>query len=609
MPRFHPIAALLAVTVVAACGQDRAPEPAPPTTTATSPADPAATLGEVDDEELVRLVFQAAADRDPAALPDRVTARVSLARVAAVALHDQLLERRSPTPDLAALLGALDTLATTQGAVDAPAVPALVGAWRTWTPEQRATEAELARHLSLASAALALPSLPRADGLRDIAAKAAGAGAAPPMSPAGAGIAFVRYAALALGDPGNEATPQQTDALREARAAFDALGWPGGLGVLAENIAELMLQADPTSLRAIVLWSAADDAFRASGDLLRSGQMHVDRARGVWRGQADAAAVRRAALLAETGRRRVEQSGAAGRELFEACSVHAIALQAAGRHGDAVAAADAALAVDGVGSPAERSDLQRVRAVSLFRLGRFEDCRAACEQALAGLGPDFAPAADAEHVLVPELEELQAHACLELGRFEDAVRLLEAVAAFHERDAGKPWASAERRVEALLLRARALARSGDRDGARAEVRALLTAGGQGTTSLAFAADVLLEAGFVDDAEDVVTQAQQALGPAHAGLFGELAGRVAAARGDLEAARGAFRGAVDYVTGGDSTRKSLAASRIFESWARVEEAAGHGDRARELFQTAANHLVDIGVDLELQRLLKEVERLQ
>ena len=52
-----------------------------------------------------------------------------------------------------------------------------------------------------------------------------------------------------------------------------------------------------------------------------------------------------------------------------------------------------------------------------------------------------------------------------------------------------------------------------------------------------------------------------------------------------------------------------AARILESWARVEESAGNRQRAMGLFMQSANHYNGIGMQLELERLLAEVKRLQ
>ncbi len=616
MHRLNLIAPLLAVTVVAACGQDPAAADqragdAPGAAAAQADGDAPTPL---DDEEVVRRVFLAAADGDDGALPEQLTPRISAVRVGVVALHDQLLDRRRPTPPRAALLDALDALADRAGGVDAGALAPLVAAWRDWSDDQVATETELARLLSIANAAFALDRLPGADGLADIGARADEFGAPPLGSGAGAGIAFVRYAALAVGEEGADVTTAQTAALSKAREAFEELGWPGGLALMAEPLANALLAKDPAGMRGAILWSTAADAYRASGDLLRSGMMYVRRAGRMWRGQLDADAARRAALMAETGRARVAESGAGGRELFEACYVHAALLQAVGRHEKAITAARAALAVGGAGGgqggdAAERADAARIEALSNLRLGRFDECLAVAARAL-----DAAAAAEGElpgekQMIVPALEEIAGHACLRLGRYDDAARWFAAVAAFHEREAGKPWASAEQRDAARLAGARALAKSGDPAGARAAVGEVLASGPKGAAQLALAADVLLDAGFTDDADEIVAEGEQALGAERAALFGELRWRIAAARGDLDAARTAFRGAIDFVTGGDTTKKSLSASRIFESWARVEEAASDPVRAAELFQTAANHLVDIGVDHELRRLLAEVKRLR
>ena len=606
------IVLIAAVTVVAGCGQDPVPTGAG-TQTAGEAVAAGRSSGEagavVDDDEAVRLVFVAAADDDTGALPRRLTARVSAARVGVVALHDQLLARREPTPDLGAVLDALDALARIPGVVDSEALTAMVAAWRGWSSEQLATETELARWLSLANASFTGPTLPGAAGLASIVEKSDELGAPPPSSAAHAGIEFLRYAALAIGEDGTSSSAAQADTLDQARRAFEALRWPGGLALMAQPLAELQLRQDPTSLRGTVLWTIAADAYRASGDLLRSGLMYVDRARDVWRGQADPDAARRAALLAETGRRRIVESGVGGRELFEACFVHAYALQAGGRHDESVAAADAALAAAPDGPAGELADLDRSRAISFFRVGRYEDALAAAERGLERLGPDYAPERREALMILPVLHELAAQSLLQLGRYDEAVVQLDAVVAFHQREAGNPWASNEQRDAARISRARALAKSGDAAAARAAVRAVLESGAQGSQVLALAADVLLEAGYIDDADAIVSQAEQAIGPERALLFGELRGRIAVARGDLEGARAAFSGAIDLVTGGDPTRKSLSASRILESWARVEEAAGNRERAAELFQSAANHLVELGVDHELRRLLEEVKRLQ
>jgi tetratricopeptide (TPR) repeat protein len=602
---------LIAVTVVAGCGPEtvedaNAPPAAPGASVQSTRPNAAAVL---DDEEVVRRVFEAAADGDRARLPERLTPRVSLARVAVVALHDQLLGRQKPTPELPAVLDALEALGTREGGVDRDALAPLAAAWRGWTDEQRAVEIELARLVSIANAAFTLPGLPGPDGLREIVKRADEQGPAPPMSPAGAAISFFRYAAGGIAAEQSPEEDASVEDLKAARAAFDALGWPGGFAVVLEPLAVRLLDRDPSSIRGTFLWTEAERAYRDSGDDLRVGMMNVSRARAVWRGQPDGEAVRRAALLAENARTRITATGLAGRELYEACSVHAYALQAAGEHDDALAAAAAAAELDVTTTPEERAELLRMRAISFFRTGRYTECLSSVEDALTELGPDHRPEIDEARVLVPALQELAAQAHLELGEPAKAAPLLLQVAEFHQRESGKPWASDQMRVEALLLRARALARAGDADAARASIRELLGSSAQAPRQLALAADVLLEAGFVDDAEDVVGQAEKALGPDRAALFGELRGRIAATRGDLPAARVAFRGAIDFVTGGDSTRRSWSASRIFESWARVEERAGNRDRARELYQTAANHLIEAGVDHELKRLLAEVKRLQ
>ncbi len=624
MVPLKPIFALVAVIVIAACGPETPPNvPNAPGgasasngggATASARASvslPPVASVDLDDTEVARLVFEAAVDANPGLVPMELPPRVSRVRVAVLALHDQLLERRKATPSRTDLIAALRRLSKATGGSDADALGPLVSAWSDWSDDEAAIEAEMMRHLSVGAAALTLPEAPGALGLSDLANKADEAGSPPPMSTAAAGVLFLHYATLAIGEKGSEVSGAQSKASKAALDAFIALDWPGGFAMLADPVAGHLLYRDSASMRGSILWSAAADAYMASGDLVRAGEMYVDRSRAVWRSRPDPEAAQRAASFAETGRKRIAKSGDRGYALFRACYVHAAALQAVGRHADAVTAAEEALGVRSATGVelAEVGDLGRIRAVSLYHLRRDEDAVAACDEALTALGPDFAPEEAEQRVVIASLHETAGAAAMRIERFDAAIAHFEALVAFYEQDTGQPWAPVSALNDARLALAGAIGKSGDVDAARAAIGKLVAAGPQQPGQMAKIADIFISLGLIDDAADVVGQGETAVGPERAPIFGELRGRIEAARGDLPAARKAFESAITHVTAGDSTRKSPRAALILESWARVEEQAGDRASASRLFERAANHLVDIGMQTELERLFAEAKRLR
>ncbi len=612
------IALLLAVTAVAACRDDSSA--APPGAPAADVADPAAPAAaplspdELDDDEVVRLVIEAAATGDPAVVPPRLPASVSRTRAGVVALHDALLSRRGDPPRRDALFAALDALARAEGGADAATLAPLVAAWRGWSDADFATETELARSLSIATSSLSLPQAPGADGLAELAKRAAAAGAAPSKSPGAAGIAFVRYAALALGDAGSEVSPQQDAAFREACEAFEGLGWPGGFALLAEPLANLLLQRDPVGVRGNALWSNAADAYRASGDLYRAGAMYLDRARATWSGEASAERLRRAVAFATTGRERVVASGATGPALVEAYQVEATLLQALGRHADAIAAAEGALQA-AVGESVllghETARLRLLQAVSHFRLGRHEKALELAQNVADSVRGEQEGGDDEPRRILAEALETAGEAALAAGHAQDAARAFESAAAQHAAFAERDGDAAEARAAdtARLLRARALSRGGDTAAARAAVHAIVSGRAQSPALLALAADVLLDADAVDDAAQIVAQCEAALPPERRVVLGELRGRIAAARGDVAAARAEFQAALDHITGGDGEAHGWPAARVLDVWSEVEARAGERGQAAALVAQAISHILDTGLDGELTRLRVRLDELR
>lgn len=152
-------------------------------------------------------------------------------------------------------------------------------------------------------------------------------------------------------------------------------------------------------------------------------------------------------------------------------------------------------------------------ALSLIQQGQFEPARALLEVGLKADG-----GAPAIHLVLAQICELR-------GNWRQALRHAQQAAARH------PTARAVR-----LTMARALTRLGQHDFALAAIDALLADRQHGAAIDALRADVLVDAGRLDDAE-----------AASAGLEGaaatRLRGRLALARGDIDTALAAFEHAL------------------------------------------------------------------
>ena len=595
---------LLLVTAAAACG-DPPSTPAPAPGPAAAPAaDPGAGVPAADapfeawfgDPNLYERVWDAAASGrtdDLAFLT--LPPRCDRVRVAVRVLHDQLLGLRKDAPDRAKVFDALHALARAKGGATPASLGEIVETWRTWDETQVTQERDLAAKYA---AALRLIQAPKLDG-NALAAAIAGSGAAPPRSPAGASLTFLRGVVLLASAPPSSAVPPEVgDAWDHARKGFDDLGWPGGFGSLADHMAKRLLRDDPSSFRATNLVAHAQSAYDASGDEVRAAMTFLAVSEAAQR-RGD---LRAAEYAAEGARRRFQQSSARGPELVDVLVTHGTLCQMLGRQTDA--ARDLGRAYEEakwsrLDAPTRASIAQKL-VTSLVIVGRFDDAYAAAREAAKAL--DDEGAAGVDPATRAELDEIAAQAALDLGRAAEAHALLTSAAVRHAAMSKDPRDEWRRRADAdRLLAARARVKEGDAAGAAKDVAAVLAQDGVDAAAHAHASSIYRDAGLLDDAERELARAEKEGGEEFAVALTEERARLAAARRDWDGARELFRNALKRVTPEDpAATAGWDAARVLLDWARMERDLGRVFEASELAGRAVVELRESGLAVELDR---------
>lgn len=589
----------------AACGQS-APTPAPAPAKPPAPDAPAAAPDASDapfeatfgDPQLYERVWDAAASGKVDELATlTLPPRCDRVRVAVRVLHDHLLGLRPSPPDRAHLLDALAALARAQGGATPKSLGDIVAAWRKWSDAEVGQEREMARKYGLALQLLAAPKLDASA----LATAIAGSGEAPPRSPAGAYVAFLRgVVLLAAAPPGVAVPPEVADAWDHARKRFDDLGWPGGFGSLADHVAKRLLHEDPSSFRAANLIALAQSAYDASGDELRAALTFLVLSEAAER-RGD---VRAAEYSAEGARRRLQSSKARGREMVEVFLRHGSLCQMLAKQFDA--ARDLGRARDEAKfarlDEATRAAIAEKLATTLVIVGRYDDAYTAAREGAQALDDAAAAGADTGVLLRASLDEIAAQAALELGRASEANELLTSAAARLQLTSKDPNDEWRRRADAdRLLAARARVRAGDAAGAAKDVAAVVPADSVDAAAHAHASSVYRDAGFLDDAEREIALAEKTGGDEFAAALTEERARLAAARKDWTGARELFRKAVARVTPKDpAATVGWDAARVLMDWAKMERDLGRVFEASELAGRAVVELKGSGLEMELDR---------
>jgi len=600
--------AVLLVVVLTACGDERAPAPQQDPGRAGTPAEdpPAApprrpglpdgpVEAVLDDEHVLAAVVATATTRAP--LPDALAVlppRVSPVRVGVRAIHDHLLGARDAAQSWDGLVAALGSLSALRSSTDPGALGPLVEAWRGWTKEDREAESALALRTTRALDLLQAPGPIDVGGLARLLTAPP---KAPAKSPAAATLEALRAAHLALAAKDASADAAIDEALRAARTRFDALGWPGGAGVVLDFAGGALARGadDASRLRSILVANHAMEAYRASKDKVRVAQVLLDLAAGARR----TGEIARAENLARTAEEALTECGARGSEVVDATFFRAWTLQALGRHGECLAAHDRilreieAMRLD----PAQRAPVLERKASSLFVLGRYEEALAAADAGAAAYDAHVRAEDPERERLRAGIDELAGECLVELGRTKEGAARHLLAAARHERLAdGRRAASVDR-----MLAARALGRGGDREGAVALVRQVLGEPVLLPAVRAQAASVLRDAGAVAEARTELDRAIAEGGPGLAAALVEEQARLEAAAGRRDEARRLFAEAETTATRGSGRDPAgPQAARVLLDWARMEDAAGDPDRARELADRALHHLAGGGLPMEADR---------
>lgn len=614
-------AAVAALTALPGCGDnakpaappaDPNPAPAPAAAhpgDAAAPADPAAPARDdlppadviLDDEALLATVYAAGTKASPfPPVTKHLPSRVSRTRVAVRALHDHLLGVIAAPEDWTKLIETLEAFEReTAGGIDGANLAKLIAAWKAWTPEEIAAERELAVRVTRGF------DLVRAEGdakemgdaktnVAAIAAALVSPPKAPPSSPAGAAFLALRAAHAALTNEEGEMPEPLTRALGEARAAYDAIGWSGGLGVYLEIVVARLERGGKQSFRSVAITDRALAAFEASGDSVRAALISADRAhrarRGAFSGPREKIGpeLDRSVALFERAAAALDAAKCRGQEITDVLFALGETLQTIDRHADAVAAFDRC----GVelayakADPAQRAPLDERRATSLFRLGRFDDALTAADSAARAYDENVKGLDVRREQVRAAIDEIAAECLVELGRGrEGANRYLAAAKRNEKLPAGDDPAARDR-----FLAARAYALAGARDEARRLIDAELARKDASPQRRIAAATVLRDAGFAAEARSLFDGVAATLSTEQRqGLVGENA-RIFAAEGRLDDARRAFREAEAQFTGGDLQRPGgPEASRLSLDLARMEEQAGDFEAASRAADRALLHV--------------------
>lgn len=596
----------------AGCGKDGDPAPAAPAPdgdpTAAPAGDDALARPDgpeslwMDDRYVVSLVHRAAraGDAESIAALD-LPARVSRMRVAVRCLEDTLLHREGSAPDLDALLKVLTALSRAAGGAEALPLTRALPLWSAWTAQEREREALLAGHCVRVLAGIdSFPEAPaEAPGPAPRDEGAAGSPFAP-LVPLGRALSMVLAEKRPVEPKGFAAE------LKSCRQRYEALGWPGGHGMVCERWAR-RFSAPPFTLSPVRtrLVDEASVSYAQSGDAVREALTLALRAR-IDRSLADGPlrneSLTNAARLAQQALMRIETVPTRGAERLDVALVAADIAHAAGdfESGAESAARASEWALED-GAPLQaRLSAAVIESACRLRTGAFDRAVATAEAAIAVAGADAGARNPTEVRTLATLAQNVAMAQLYAGAYAAAATAFDRAGRLEQASGNAPGAQ-RAQVQALDAAWR-VEEPGER---LARVDALVAGQGVSPVVLAEAAWLFLDHRDIERAARLIARFDGAP-PRAAGV---LRGRLAALRGETEAARAQYAAAERDLVGGRDGRMGLSVARILTAASELEES--DGDLASAAWQAyrAVFHLEQTGQPAELHAALCRLIRLE